>query len=50
MTLAFSLTAMVLLNWISVETAAKVYLVIVTLTWLQLFVEALRERRPSADR
>jgi glucose-6-phosphate-specific signal transduction histidine kinase len=45
MTLALTLTAMTLLNWISVDTAAKVYLVMVVLSYLSIFAEVLTERR-----
>ena len=45
MTLALTLTAMVLLNWISVDTAAKVYLVTVVVSYLSIFIEVLAEKR-----
>jgi len=45
MTLALTLTAMVLLNWISVDTAAKTYLVMVVLSYLFTFAEVVWSER-----
>jgi uncharacterized membrane protein len=42
MTLPLTLAAFVILNWISAETAAKMYLVVIIASYLALFVEVLR--------
>lgn len=53
MNFALILAAMTILDWITVYTAAKVYLVIVGLSYLFLFAEILggrHERSTSIDR
>lgn len=51
MTFALSLAAMTILNWITIETAALAYLVMVAVGYVHLFIEIFRENtreRPTS--
>jgi hypothetical protein len=44
MTIALVLTAMTILNWISAETAAKLYLVVVVASYITVFMDVWKSR------
>ena len=50
MGIALTLASMTILNWITIETAAKVYLAFVLVGYIQLVMELFHERPTSSDR